>query len=320
MYKMIDDRALQKQLECPIEKTDLSVGKKEQKLDRDYYSSEDTKICIATDRVFAFQRCVGTIPFKGQIITSEIVFFAKQAHEIVQTDFLKQLHPNIVVVKNIEKLPLSFVVYGFMANSDETSPWMQYQKGVRNYYGSILPAGLKENQKLETIITVPLLNEKPVAKEMIIAEGLLDEDLLEDAGAVAGKLFAMGTAHAAKQGLLLVQATYEFALENGKLVLLHGFHLPDHAKYWDAREYDKCFATDAAQKVFQQSAIQEWLRNTGFAGNGPAPPLPDAVRIVAAKQYISLGEKLLGKNIALVSGNQGKEIEKAVKEFSANEF
>ncbi len=309
---MVDDSVLQKQMAYPVEKTDLS-GKKEQELDKDSYSTENKKVYVVTDRVFAFQRCVGTVPFKGQIITAATVFFAQHAKEIISTDFLKQLHPNVFMVKNIEKMPLSFVVHGFITNSNETSPWAQYQKGVRNYYGSLLPAGLKENQKLEKPITVLLLNEKPVAKEMIIAEGLLDEDLLEETEEVAGKLFAMGTAHATKQGLLFVHATYEFAVEHGKLILLHGFHLPGNALYWNAQEYEKRFSAGQPQKVLQQTAVHEWLKSVDFAGNGPAPPLPDEVRIAAAKQYISLGEKLLGKKIQLVSGDQQKEIENVVK-------
>lgn len=224
------------------------------------------------------------------------------------------MHQNVFVVKNVAKLPLSFVVHCYLTNSDETSPWHQYQKGVRNYFGSVLSAGLKENQKLEEPIIVPLLNGKPVAKELIIAEGLLNEDLLEEAEEVAKKLFLMGSAHANKQGLLLVCAMYEFAIENGKLVLLHGFHLPGNALYWNAQEYEKRFSAGQLQKKLQQTAVQDWLKSVGFAGNGPAPPLPDAVRIVAAKQYIDIGEKLLGKKLHLATGNQLKEIERVVKE------
>lgn len=309
---MVDDSVLQKQLAHLVEKTDFS-GKKEQELDKDCYSTVEKKVYVVTDRVFAFQRCVGTVPFKGQVITAATVFFAQQAKEIVQTDFLKQLHPNVFVVKNIEKLPLSFVVYGFITNSDETSPWLQYQKGVRNYFGSVLPAGLKENQKLDQPMIVPFLNGKPVAKELIIAEGLLDEDLLEEAEEVAKRLFSMGTVHAAKQGLLLVCAMYEFAIEDGKLVLLHGFHLPGNALYWNAQEYEKHFSAGKPQKKLQQTAVDEWLANVGFLGNGPAPPLPDAVRVAAARQYIDMGEQLLGKKLHLISGDQRKEIEKVLK-------
>lgn len=308
---MVDDSVLQKQLVYTVEKTDFS-GKKEQELDRDYYSSVEKKVYVVTDRVFAFQRCVGTIQFKGQVITAATVFFVQQAREIIQTDFLKQLHPNVFVVKNLEKLPLSFVVHGYITNSVETSPWLQYQKGVRNYFGSVLPAGLKENQKLEKPIIVPLLNGKPVAKELIIAEGLLDEDLLEEAEEVAKKLFLMGSAHATQQGLLLVRAMYEFAIEDGKLVLLHGFHVPGNALYWNAQEYEKRFSAGQPQKKLQQTAVYEWLTSVDFTGNGPAPPLPDAVRIAAAKQYIEIGEKLLGKKLHLVLGDQIREIERVV--------
>ena len=62
-----------------------------------------------------------------------------------------------------------------------------------------------------------------------------------------------------------------------------------------------------------QTVINDWMHAAGFEGNGPAPPMPDEIRFAAAKQYISLGEQLIGRKIVLEKGDVLKEIEKVLK-------
>jgi phosphoribosylaminoimidazole-succinocarboxamide synthase len=310
---MVDDSVLHKQLVWTIEKTDLPLGKREQGTDWDTYSHNKEKFYIATDRIIAFDRIVGTVPFKGQVLAALTAFFAVQGKEILPTDLLAQPRPNVLVVKNLQKLPISFVVQGYVTNDNDMSAWAQYQKGVRSYCGHALPAGLKENQKYPLPLMIPVLNNKLLSSDMILAEGIIDEEVFEEATARSLKLFAWGTMHATKHGLLLVQAQYDFALEDGKLVLLHGFHVPGNALYWDAKEYEKRFVAGEKQKALAQTAVQDWLERVGFQGHGPAPPMPDAIRIDAAKQYLVQAEKLLEKKIKLVSGDLRKELERVVK-------
>ncbi len=307
---MIDEKALK--TAQIIEKTAFSVGQREQTDQWDTYKKNGTSVCIATDRVSAFQRLIGTVPFKGLVIAEATAFFVEMAKEIVALDVVERPQPRVFVVQNLPPFPVSFVVHGFITNGKETSAWVQYKKGIKNYYGHNLPSGLKENQRYEKPIVVPLLNGKPIAKETIFAEGLVDEDLFEEAADICLKLFGQGTVHAEKQGLLLVNALYEFGVKDAQLVLLRGFHLPGTAKYWFSDAYEQKFAASELQKEFMQTVINDWMHAFGFEGNGPAPPMPDEIRFAAAKEYFVLGEQLLGKKLKMEKGDVLKEIEKVL--------
>ena len=297
---MIDEKTLK--ITQIIEKTAFSLGSREQTEQWDIYKKNGTSVCIATDRVSAFQRLIGTVPFKGYVIAEATAFFADMAKEIVASDIADRPHPRVLVVQNLPSFPVSFIVHGYITNGNETSAWFQYKKGIKNYYGHNLPQGLKENQHYDKPIVVPLLNGKPIAKETIFAEGLVDEDLFEEEAEICLKLFSQGSSHAEKQGLLLVNARYEFGVDQQRLVLLRGFHLPGTAKYWFADEHDKRFSAGEAQKEFMQTVINDWMHAVGFEGNGPAPPMPDEIRFAAAKEYVALGEQLLGKKLKLEKG------------------
>lgn len=296
-----------------IEKTALPLGQREQKEDWDYYTTNGKKICIATDREIDFGRILGTIPLKGLCTAAMTVFFAQQAQEKgIATDLLETPHSHVLVVKNISKIPILFTVHAYITNGNETSLWVQYQKGLRHICGYTLPHGLKENQQLPEPLFIPVMNNHPTAKEAIAAEGLLDEDVLEEIEEIVKKVFAQGVAHAKKQGLIVATATYEFGLENNAPVLLHGFHTPKTAIYWNAHHYEKHFAAGTSQEVIAPYVVSDWLASVGFKGNGPAPPIPDEIRLKAAEEYMHITEKLTGKKIAVPKEDFVKEMEKSL--------
>ena len=100
-----------------IEKTAFPIGTREQTDQWDVYTLNGKKIAIATDRVVAFQRIIGTVPHKGQILAEATAFFAEKAKSICPTDVIERIHPRVLVVKNIPKFPVSFVVYGYLTAS-----------------------------------------------------------------------------------------------------------------------------------------------------------------------------------------------------------
>lgn len=307
-------------IEQNIDKTVFSIGTREQTDQWDIYTINGKKIAIATDRVVAFQRIIGTVPHKGQILAEATSFFADAVAPICQTDIIKRPHPRVLVLKNIPKFPVSFRVYGYLMADKHYNALEQYKNGHRNFYGQQLPAGLKENQVYETPLIIPFVQNKPVGKETLFAEGLVDEDLFYEAEEICKRVYASAAQHATERNLILAQTSYEFGIEENKLVLLSGFHLPGTAKYWDAEEYEHRFTAGQQQKEFMQMAIPDWLHTVGFAGNGPAPPIPEKVQEKASEQYKKLAEQLLDKKIVLEKGDILTEMEKAVLEYKAKEL
>jgi phosphoribosylaminoimidazole-succinocarboxamide synthase len=286
-----------------IERTNFSIGQREQTDQWDIYTTKDAKIWIATDRVVAFDRIIGTVPYKGCVIAAATAFFAELAANICQTDFITQSHFRVLHIKNSVLFPVSFRVHGYINNENGRKPnmWEQYKNGVKNYFGNTLPAGLKENQRLGQPIIIPIVNKNATTRETIFAEGLVDEALFEEAEEMCLKLFSQGTTHAAKQGLILASAKYQFGIVENQLVLLTGLHIPGAATYWYANTYEQLFTENSSQKEFSQTSIHDWMHTVGFEGNGPAPPIPEEIRVAAAKEYVSLGEKLIGGKIPLES-------------------
>ncbi|MBI5073521.1 hypothetical protein HZA99_06915 [Candidatus Woesearchaeota archaeon] len=297
-----------------IEKTQFS-GQREQTDQWDIYTTPEAKTWIATDRVVAHQRIIGTIPYKGVILAQAAAFFAELAADICPVDFITAPHQRVLLRRNAVEFAVSFRVHGFITNENGRKPnmWDQYKNGVKNYFGNNLPAGLKENQKLETPIIVPIVNKNITTRETIFAEGLVDEILFEEAEEICLKLFSQGTTHAAKQGLILASAKYEFGIANNELVLMTGLHTLDSATYWKTEAYETAFATDLPQKTVQETVVAEWLASVGFTGNGPAPPIPEEIKVKAAEELLELTEQLLGEKIELKEEmNDVEEIKKAI--------
>jgi len=285
---------LQKQLENIVEKTDFRIGEKKEICDWDIYTTDNKIFNIATDRVTSHDRTIGTIPFKGQCTAAASSFFIAQ--NIIPTNIISKPHPQLIITKNVENFQLSFVIQGYLRGS----AFEQYKKGVKNFFGHNLPANLEENQEYPEPIVIPILNNKPISKEMILAEGLVDEDLFEEAVETSIKLFSDKKEELSKQKLFLVKAKYFFGIEDNKLVLLHNI-------------FSDFIVWNNNKQEVSATVIEHWLNEVGFEGNGPAPPIPDEIRIKAALEYIDVAKDIVGRKLKLVEGDQLDNIIKEIK-------
>src|SRR5665811_1269519 len=66
---MVDTATLENALPHCLAETDLrSLGSKYEGKVRDNYSRDGERFIVVTDRISAFDRVLGTIPFKGQVL------------------------------------------------------------------------------------------------------------------------------------------------------------------------------------------------------------------------------------------------------------
>ena len=97
---MATDRdTLYKGLSLTLEKTDFDgLGKKYQGKVRDNYSTPDGKrIIITTDRISAFDRVLGTLPFKGQVLNQAAVWWFERTASLVPNHLLSAPDPNLMI-------------------------------------------------------------------------------------------------------------------------------------------------------------------------------------------------------------------------------
>ncbi len=277
---------------------------------RDSYVVGKKRILVTTDRISAFDRILGTIPFKGQVLNQLAAFWFEKTRDTVPNHVLDVPDPNIMVVAECGQLPLEFIVRGYITGVTKTSAWTNYAAGARNICGNVLPDGMRKDQKLAAPILTPTTkheeHDRNVSRAEAISEGLIDGATFDAAAAICMKLFDAGVRHAAQQGLILVDTKYEIGTLNGKLVVSDEIHTPDSSRYWYADTYQALFDAGQDQRKLDKEYVREWLAARGFRGDGPIPELTEAVRIEAAKRYIQAYE--------LVTGVPFKPVEEPIKE------
>lgn len=294
------DKRIQDALHQTLEVTEFQgLGERETGKVRDSYRQSGRRILITTDRISAFDCILGTIPFKGQVLNQMAAFWFEQTRAMAPNHVLDVPDPNVMVVAECDQLPIEMVVRAYITGVTKTSLWYNYERGVRDYCGNLLSAGLRKDQKLPCPILTPTTkheaHDRPISRDEALAEGLVDAATFDAAADLCFRLFDFGTRHARKQGLILVDTKYELGRRDGKLMVSDEIHTPDSSRYWFADTYEALYAAAGDQRKIDKEYVREWYAAQGFRGEGTPPAMPDDVRIEAAKRYIQAYELITGQ-------------------------
>ena len=263
---------------------------------RDNYFNEDTITMITSDRVSAFDHVLGTIPFKGQILTEIAHFWFDKTKDIIPNHIISQPDPQVLITKRAKTLPVEVIVRQYITGS----LWREYSNGVNGQYGFNLPDNLKENQKFDSPILTPTtkaeygMHDEPISREEII-DNLVDKEIYEKAEQCALNLFKAGQDWASKRGLILVDTKYEFGMYNNELIVIDEIHTPDSSRFWLAENYEELYQSGEKQIMLDKENIRQWLIGKGFSGEGTPPELEDDIRILLSEKYMELYERLIGR-------------------------
>jgi phosphoribosylaminoimidazole-succinocarboxamide synthase len=96
-----------------------------------------------------------------------------------------------------------------------------------------------------------------------------------------------------------VDTKYELGRRKGQLIVSDEIHTPDSSRYWFADTYATLFAQGADQRKIDKEYIREWFAARGFRGEGAPPPMPDDVRLEAARRYIQSYETITGREFVV---------------------
>jgi phosphoribosylaminoimidazole-succinocarboxamide synthase len=285
---------------CLVE-TDLPLAAKYPGKVRDTYDLGDGRLLlITTDRQSGFDRMLGAIPFKGQVLNRTSMYWFEQTRGIIGNHVLSSPHANALIARKCTVLPIEFVVRGYLTGSTDTSVWTAYQKGVRSYYGTVLAEGMKKNEPLPRNLVTPTTKEKehdrPITAEEIVAEGWLTQAQWDLASGKALELFAFGQAMAAERGLMLVDTKYEFGVAvDGEILLIDEIHTPDSSRYWLADSYAERVAAGLEPDMIDKEFFRLWFRERCDPYKDAVLPVaPDTLIAELAARYIQLFEKITG--------------------------
>lgn len=271
---------------------------------RDIYHTNSQRVLITTDRISAFDRVLGTIPYKGQVLNQLSAWWFEQTKDIVANHVVAVPDPNVTIGHEAEPLPVEVIVRGYITGVTKTSLWTLYEAGDRQPYGIPLPDGLHKNDALPQPIITPTTkaeagaHDEQLTRQQIIERGLVSESLWEKVENAALGVFKRGQAIAQKAGLILVDTKYEFGLIEGKLALIDEIHTPDSSRYWTQESYQ----SGEKPENFDKEYLREWYAARGYKGDGEPPIMPDDEIGRVAARYIAAYERLTG--LTFIPGEQ----------------
>jgi phosphoribosylaminoimidazole-succinocarboxamide synthase len=300
---MVDKSTLHAQLARPLETTNLpGLEAVHRGKVRDSYLRGGRRLIVTTDRISAFDRVLGTLPFKGQVLNRVAAFWFERTAGIVPNHLVGCPDPQVMEVLDCAPLPVEMVVRAYVTGSTSTSIWTHYKSGVRRFCGNELPEGLRQHQRLPRPILTPSTkaedgdHDLSVSREEILAMGRIPAADFDRIAELSLALFEAGARHCAEQGLILVDTKYEFGrTKDGRIVVIDEVHTPDSSRFWLAGTYAERFEAGLDPEGLDKEYVRVWLKNErGFTGDGPIPAIPDEVCVEAAARYIRACEQVTG--------------------------
>jgi phosphoribosylaminoimidazole-succinocarboxamide synthase len=162
---------------------------------------------------------------------------------------------------------------------------------------------MTKNQKLpQPILTPPTKathgeHDEPVTPDEIVERGLLSPERWEELAQLTLSIFARGRELAAERGLILVDTTFEFGLdENGDVCLADEILTPDSSRYWLADSYPERLAAGLDPDGLDKEFLRLWVNERCDPYKDPIPEIPDDTLVDFSQRYIHLFETVTGRD------------------------
>jgi phosphoribosylaminoimidazole-succinocarboxamide synthase len=269
---------------------------------RESFTRDGERTIIVTDRISAFDRVLGTIPFKGQVLNRMAEHWFRATAALFPNHLREVCDPQAMRVVECEPIPIEMVVRGYLTGVSSTSIWRAYERGSRVFCGHRLPEGLRKHERLPHNLVTPSTkapkgeHDQSVSRDELFARGLIEPALFERLERQALALFELGQRMVAERGLILVDTKYELGrTPDGEVVLIDEIHTPDSSRYWYAEGYEHAMARGEDPRSLDKEYVRRWLVGQGFDGDGEPPTLPDEVRLEAARRYVEAYEQVTGQ-------------------------
>src|SRR3990167_4952196 len=305
---MIDKKTIIKNIPFALKTVKISqLGKKQSGKVRDWYIKNHLRIIVSTDRISAFDKVLGQVPFRGAVLNKLSEFWFEKTRDIVPNHMIGAVDPNVMLVSECKALSVEIVVRAYITGVTGTSLWKLYDSGQRIIYGIKFPNGLKKHQILTKPVITPTTrgtgpggHDEPITKKEILARKLVSPAIYRQIEKVALALFERGTKIAGKAGFILADTKYEFGLDKqGKLILIDEIHTPDSSRFWDKNSYKKKMKKGEDPENYDKEYIRLWFAKQGYTGRGKAPKMPEKLIVDLSQRYMEVYERLTGEKFII---------------------
>ena len=281
---------------------------------RDTYEVGNLLLIVATDRISAFDSVLPCgIPDKGLVLNQLSVFWFNQTKDLLPNHLIEAvddvhrldsylstksrvLYPSYLagrsmIVNKAKRLLVECVVRGYLAGS----AWAEYQQ-----YGTIsgfsLAKGLKQSQEFPQPLFTPTTkaesgHDQPLSMDEM--KKLVGDDIAEEMKEKSLAIYNYAREYARARGIIIADTNMEFGLVDDRLVLIDELLTPDSSRFWDAGLYK----VGQPQPSYDKQPVRDWLIESGWDKEPPAPMLPPEVIEATTRRYQQAYEKLTGKRL-----------------------
>lgn len=258
-------------------------------------------VIVASDRLSAYDHVLPTpIPHKGRVLTELSIFWfgmlrSAAPHHFVSGDPARYPAPfdrhaaalegRSMLVLRADRIDIECVVRGYLTGSG----WKEYRKDG-TVCGLELPQGLEDGSRLDPPIFTPATKEDSGHDQNISFARMVEIVDRETAEALRTRSIAIyeeARAHAWSRGLVLADTKFEFGRVDGELTLIDEVLSPDSSRYWDRVEYEA-----GTLVSFDKQFVRDWLDQSGWDHEPPAPALPDDVVAKTSDRYLEAMRRL----------------------------
>jgi phosphoribosylaminoimidazole-succinocarboxamide synthase len=272
---------------------------------RDVYSAGDFLVIVATDRLSAFDCILPTpIPDKGRVLTEMTLFWLDLLKDIVPNHlvsadvndypkeflpFRDQLEGRSMLVRRLKMVEIECVARGYLSGSG----WKDYKR-TGTICGVRLPAGLVESDRLPEPIFTPATKAQSGHDENVSAAEVartFGEELTARLAQLTLSIYRKAAEYAATRGIIIADTKFEFGFDGDRLILGDEVLTPDSSRFWPKDTYKP----GSAQFSYDKQFVRDWLEQSGWNKQPPAPRLPDDVARSTGAKYKEALSVLTGR-------------------------
>ncbi len=276
---------------------------------RDTYDLGDGRLLIvATDRISAYDGIMPNgIPDKGAILSQLSAFWFQLTDAVVPNHFIRladgsdddelpfELPPELLgrstIVKKAQRLDVECIARGYLSGS----AWAEYQKSG-TVGGMRMPPGMTESEQFPEPLFTPTTKAEVGHDENMSYRDVVEMLGAETANAIRLRTLATyqyAAQYAAERGIIIADTKFEFGIVDGEPILIDEMLTPDSSRFWPADDYQ----TGRSQASFDKQFVRDWLTQSGWNREPPAPELPPDIVEKTSQRYHEAYRRLTGREL-----------------------
>jgi phosphoribosylaminoimidazole-succinocarboxamide synthase len=204
---------------------------------------------------------------------------------------LRPLVARSMIVRKAEPILIECVVRGYLSGSG----WSEYRRSG-TIGGMPLPPGLVESAELRDPMFTPSTKAASGHDENISVEGMVSivgRELTETLERLSVSLYSEARAFARERGIIIADTKFEFGIVDGEPIIIDEMLTPDSSRFWPADEYK----TGRGQPSFDKQFVRDWLTQSGWNREPPAPELPPDIVEKTSQRYHEAYRRLTGREL-----------------------